>query len=282
MTVRMLVLVLLVIGISQSASAQVEDKAGSDFALETEAVIASRQIQKARKTVGKPCSSQEGYYWKLLVDKYLAHGREKKAEELWFDLLRECAQQKSYLHPDTLQVAEAIVRFYGVQAQPHKVNSFLEELMLMGEQQAGNKEEKLLPLLDTCSGLYGAAGHIGKQEEVLRRGLAIVIDSNRASRLDVAQRKVHLADFLFEHERMPEAEELYLQNAPLLLEELAEENAIRKPTPFGVDVIVPREELTKELVAEQSWPGQFLLDKEVIEYLRQDLDSAATEKRKDD
>ena len=50
MAVRMLVLVLLVIGISQSASAQVEDKAGSDFALETEAVIASRQIQQARKT----------------------------------------------------------------------------------------------------------------------------------------------------------------------------------------------------------------------------------------
>ncbi|WP_419175337.1 tetratricopeptide repeat protein [Desulfosediminicola sp.] len=224
MTVRMLVLVLLFIGISQSAAAQAEDKAGIDFALETEAVLASRQIQQARMSAGKLCSSQEVYHWEMLVQKYLSYERGKEAEALWFDLLQECAQQSSYLHPDTLQVAEAIVRFYGAQAQPHKVNPFLEELMLMGEQQAGNREENLLPLLDTCSGLYGAAGDIGKQEEVLRRGLAIVIDSNRASRLDVAQRKVHLADFLFEHERMPEAEELYLQNAPLLLEELSEKS----------------------------------------------------------
>ncbi|WP_136795424.1 epoxyqueuosine reductase [Desulfosediminicola ganghwensis] len=63
---------------------------------------------------------------------------------------------------------------------------------------------------------------------------------------------------------------------------VADENAIRKPTPFGVDVIVPREELTKERVAEQSWPGQFLLDREVISYLRSDLESADTEKHNDD
>ena len=63
---------------------------------------------------------------------------------------------------------------------------------------------------------------------------------------------------------------------------MADENAIRKPTPFGVDVIVPREELTKERVAEQSWPGQFLLDREVISYLRSDLESADTEKHNDD
>ncbi|MCP3943094.1 MAG: epoxyqueuosine reductase [Desulfobacteraceae bacterium] len=46
-------------------------------------------------------------------------------------------------------------------------------------------------------------------------------------------------------------------------------------TPFGLNVVIPREELSEGQSKTQKWPGQFPLDREVIEYLCQHINSAA-------
>ena len=50
---------------------------------------------------------------------------------------------------------------------------------------------------------------------------------------------------------------------------LAGENAVEVPTPFGLRVVVPETELSKERSPTRKWPGQFPLDREIIEYLVQ-------------
>lgn len=55
---------------------------------------------------------------------------------------------------------------------------------------------------------------------------------------------------------------------------VADDNAVRKQTPFGLNVIVPREELSKAQTKNQNWRGQFPLDQAVIEYLCLRLKSA--------
>jgi hypothetical protein len=59
---------------------------------------------------------------------------------------------------------------------------------------------------------------------------------------------------------------------------VADENAVRTRTPFGLDVVVPREELSKEQTKKQKWQGQFPLDQAVIEYLCLHLNSTDTQK----
>ena len=56
--------------------------------------------------------------------------------------------------------------------------------------------------------------------------------------------------------------------------EVADENAIEVPTPFGLHVVIPREELSEGLPKIRKWPGQFPLDRKVIEYLCQHFSSA--------
>ena len=56
--------------------------------------------------------------------------------------------------------------------------------------------------------------------------------------------------------------------------EVADDNAIEVRTPFGVSVVVPGEELSEGRSKARKWPGQFPLDREVIEYLCQHLNSA--------
>ena len=60
---------------------------------------------------------------------------------------------------------------------------------------------------------------------------------------------------------------------------VADENACEVPTPFGLRAIIPREELVKERIQAPDWPGQFPLDREVIEYLRQHLNTAGAKSR---
>jgi len=60
---------------------------------------------------------------------------------------------------------------------------------------------------------------------------------------------------------------------------VADETACEVPTPFGLRVIVPREELVKGWIKNPNWPGQFPLDREVTEYLRQQLHSADAKSR---
>lgn len=48
---------------------------------------------------------------------------------------------------------------------------------------------------------------------------------------------------------------------------VADSNTARIKTPFGLDVVVPREELSKGRSEKLYWPGQFPLDREVIECL---------------
>jgi epoxyqueuosine reductase QueG len=55
---------------------------------------------------------------------------------------------------------------------------------------------------------------------------------------------------------------------------VADDNAVRMRTPFGLHVIVPCEELSKGRINRPNWPGQFPLDRAVIEYLCRHLDSA--------
>ena len=49
--------------------------------------------------------------------------------------------------------------------------------------------------------------------------------------------------------------------------DVADEKAVEMRTPFGLNVVVPREELSEGLPKTRKWPGQFPLDREVIEYL---------------
>jgi len=60
---------------------------------------------------------------------------------------------------------------------------------------------------------------------------------------------------------------------------VADDNAVRMRTPFGLHVVVWREELSKGRINNPNWPGQFPLDREVIEYLCQHLNSADAKKR---
>ncbi len=56
--------------------------------------------------------------------------------------------------------------------------------------------------------------------------------------------------------------------------EVADDNAVALPTPFGLHVVVPREELSRRRSKAGKWPGQFPLDREVIEYLCHHVDVA--------
>ena len=55
---------------------------------------------------------------------------------------------------------------------------------------------------------------------------------------------------------------------------VTDDKAVRVRTPFGLQVVVPREELSAGRKEGPIWPGQFPLDRETIEYLCQNLDSA--------
>ncbi len=55
---------------------------------------------------------------------------------------------------------------------------------------------------------------------------------------------------------------------------VADENTVRIRTPFGLHVVVPREELSKRRTKNPHWLGQFPLDREVIEHLCKHSNSA--------
>jgi len=55
--------------------------------------------------------------------------------------------------------------------------------------------------------------------------------------------------------------------------EVADENAVEVRTPFGLRVVVTSEELSEGRPMTRKWPGQFPLDREVIEYLCQHFNS---------
>ena len=54
----------------------------------------------------------------------------------------------------------------------------------------------------------------------------------------------------------------------------AVEKTVEVGTPFGLNVVVPCEELSEGRSKTRKWPGQFPLDREVIEYLCQHVNSA--------
>lgn len=49
---------------------------------------------------------------------------------------------------------------------------------------------------------------------------------------------------------------------------VADENAVEVQTPFGLNVAVPRSELSEIPPKHTEFPGQFPLDREVIKYLK--------------
>jgi epoxyqueuosine reductase len=64
--------------------------------------------------------------------------------------------------------------------------------------------------------------------------------------------------------------------------DVATEKAVEMQTPFGLNVVVPREELLEGRPENRKWPGQSPLDREVIEYLRQHANSADAKGSTDD
>ena len=60
---------------------------------------------------------------------------------------------------------------------------------------------------------------------------------------------------------------------------VAEDSAVALETPFGLHVVVPREELSAAHIKTRKWPGQFPLDREVIEFVAQRVNSADTPTR---
>jgi epoxyqueuosine reductase QueG len=70
-------------------------------------------------------------------------------------------------------------------------------------------------------------------------------------------------------------------NAALKLDgshEVADDNAVEVKTPFGLRVVVRREELYESRRKTRKWPGQFPLDREVIRYLCQQFNSVDVKK----
>jgi hypothetical protein len=53
------------------------------------------------------------------------------------------------------------------------------------------------------------------------------------------------------------------------IHEKTDENAIEIQTPFGLSVVVQRDELFERPSTSENWAGQFPLDREVIEYICQ-------------
>ncbi len=53
-----------------------------------------------------------------------------------------------------------------------------------------------------------------------------------------------------------------------------DQNTVEMQTPFGLNVVVASEELSKEQEKPRKWPGQFPLDRETIKYLCQQFNSA--------
>jgi epoxyqueuosine reductase len=62
--------------------------------------------------------------------------------------------------------------------------------------------------------------------------------------------------------------------------EAAVEKTVELGTPFGLNVVVPCEELSEKRLKTRKWPGQFPLDREVIEYLCQHVNSAYAKGRR--
>jgi hypothetical protein len=56
---------------------------------------------------------------------------------------------------------------------------------------------------------------------------------------------------------------------------VANENAVRLQTPFGVHVVVSPEERSEGRIVKRNWPGQFPLDREVIDFLCQHLNTTS-------
>ncbi len=56
--------------------------------------------------------------------------------------------------------------------------------------------------------------------------------------------------------------------------QVTDKTAVELQTPFGLRVVVPWEELSKGRAKTREWPGQFPLDREVIKYLCQQVNSA--------
>jgi hypothetical protein len=63
---------------------------------------------------------------------------------------------------------------------------------------------------------------------------------------------------------------------------VADENTVEMPTPFGLRVVVRKEDLTESQAKARKWPGQFPLDRAVIEYLYKRINSAETKGCADD
>ncbi|MCP4366099.1 MAG: hypothetical protein GY800_12490, partial [Planctomycetes bacterium] len=54
------------------------------------------------------------------------------------------------------------------------------------------------------------------------------------------------------------------------------EKVVEMRTPFGLNVVIPREELSEGRPKTRKWPGQFPLDREVIDYIYRHTNSADT------
>jgi hypothetical protein len=59
---------------------------------------------------------------------------------------------------------------------------------------------------------------------------------------------------------------------------VADDKSVKKRTPFGLNVVVPSGELSKEQKKNQIRSGQFPLDEAVIDYLRRQLNLKDTQK----
>jgi len=61
--------------------------------------------------------------------------------------------------------------------------------------------------------------------------------------------------------------------------QVADKNTVEMQTPFGLRVVVMSEDLSKGRKETRKWPGQFPLDREVIKYVCQQLNSANAKSR---
>lgn len=229
----------------------------AEFEMEVQERMTASQISSVRKKHGA-CNRYEITYWDHLASQYLSHGMESEAERTYYRLLRECVELKKIYHPDTLAVAGSLLGFYHNQLTPDKAENLNSTILSSSEKELGKDDLSLIPVLDHLSQYYENIGQQDKIEEMLQRALHIAEQSNRSTRLDIAQRQLLLANMYFSQKRAVEAESLYQKSTPIIFAEHSR---------FDEMVLGIRERMVNLFTAMEKWAEAEPHMNELVAYL---------------
>lgn len=180
-----------------------------EFEMEVQERMFANQISAVREGAGEVCSRAEIPYWEQLASEYLSNELPQQAEAVYFRLLRTCIREKKINHPNTLEAADSLVRYYHSHSLPEKVDNLIAEILSASEQELGHDNILLVSVLDYLADVYRKIGNELKREEMLVRALRIAEKSSLGKPLDIPQSQLRLADMYFSQQKLSEAEPLY-------------------------------------------------------------------------